>query len=465
MFSTNPANISNVRVVPGISDHEAISFSFDLNPLMYKKAERKVYLYNQGDFDAIKQSLQCFQTSFLSSDPFTNTVQDNWSMFKSELLSVIDRYIPQVSRTTTHHLPWLNKHIRSKMKQRKRLYDKAKVSQLPQDWAAYRTIKNEINSDIKRSHTSYQNTLFDNEGHVSKHFWKYVKNLRKDRVGVSPLRLDGKILIDGAEKANALNNQFYSVTNLPQAAEHPHIAVPNISFSTEGIINLLQDLESNKSPGPDGIPAAVLKASAPETPILQVIFTQSLTTKCIPDDWLSANVVPIFKKGIPSNYRPISLTSICCKLMEHVLYSSIMDRLTQHQILREQQYGFRQGHSCETQLINVVEDVQRALDRQKKVDLIMLDFRKAFDTVPHQRLLCKLKQCGINGQMLEWISLWLTNRKQRVIVDGAESKWVRVKSGVPQGTVLGPLLFLIFINDIAVGTSCTLILFADVSSY
>jgi len=150
-------------------------------------------------------------------------------MFKNELLSVIDKYIPQVSCRTTHHLPWLNKHIRSKMKQRKWLYDKAKVSQLPQDWAAYRTIKNEINYDIKRSHTSYQNRLFDNEGHVSKHFWKYVKNLRKDCVGVSPLKLDGKILI---EKANALNNQFYSVftnedlTNLPQAGMHPFSTSP-----------------------------------------------------------------------------------------------------------------------------------------------------------------------------------------------------------------------------------------------
>ena len=117
---------------------------------------------------------------------------------------------------------------------------------------------------------------------------------------------------------------------------HSHISVPNISFSTEGRTNLLQDLDANKSPRPDGIPAAVLKACASEiAPILQVIFTQSLTTNCIPDDWLSANVVPIFKKGdrsSPSNYRPISLTSICCKLMEHVLYSSIMDHLTQHQL-------------------------------------------------------------------------------------------------------------------------------------
>ena len=133
--------------------------------------------------------------------------------------------------------------------------------------------------------------------------------------------------------------------------------MPDISFSIDGIVNLLQGFDSNKSPEPDGIPAIVHKMCALEiAPILQITFTQSLTMNSIPDDWLLANVAPIFKKGdrsSPSNYRPISLTSICCKLMEHVLYTSIMDYLTQHQILSNQQYGFRQGHSCETQLIAI----------------------------------------------------------------------------------------------------------------
>ena len=131
------------------------------------------------------------------------------------MLSASNRHIPQRSLKPSRHLPWLNKHIKHKMKQRKRLYNKAKTSQAPEDWAAYRSIKNEITSDIRRSHTNYQNRLFDNEGRASKNFWKYVKNLRKDRVGVSPLKLDGKVLVGGAEKADALNNQFYSVfTNI-----------------------------------------------------------------------------------------------------------------------------------------------------------------------------------------------------------------------------------------------------------
>ena len=471
VFCTNSEHISKVKVIPGISDHEAVFFCFSSNPLTYQKTKHNIYLYNKGDFGAIKQHIGCFQASFLSSDPYNNTLQENWSSFKSELETVIDQYIPQIPAKSTRHLPWLNKNIKTKMKRRKQQYDKAKLSQAPEDWAAYRSIKNEITADINYSHTNYQNQLFNSKGHVSKRFWKYVKSLRKDRVGVSPLKIDGKDIINGAEKADMLNNQFYSVftnedlTNFPPTYSEPFTSMPNISFTTDGILNLLQNLDVNKSSGPDEIPAIILKNCALEiAPILQVIFTQSITTNSIPDDWLLANIVPVFKKGnrsIPSNYRPISLTSICCKLMEHVLYSSIMSHLCEHQILSEQQYGFRQGHSCETQLINVVEDVQRAFDQQKQVDLIMLDFQKAFDTVPHKRLLHKLKSYGIEGQTLKWISLWLTNRLQRVTVDGATSTWVQVKSGVPQGTVLGPLLFLVYINDIGNNISSTLRLFAD----
>ena len=147
--------------------------------------------------------------------------------------------------------------------------------------------------------------------------------------------------------------------------------------------------------------------------------------------------------------------------MEHVIYRSIMQHLEHNNILYSKQYGFRRNHSCETQLLLTIEDLGKNLDEGYEVDLQIFDFSKAFDKVPHQRLLSKLNYYGIQGKTLAWINFWLTERIQRVVVDGEASSFVKVTSGVPQGTVLGPLMFLLFINDIHENLDSTLRLFAD----
>ena len=179
-------------------------------------------------------------------------------------------------------------------------------------------------------------------------------------------------------------------------------------------------------------------------PILSVIYQHSLDTGCVPDDWKTANVVPVFKGGEkhdPSNYRPVSLTSIVCKTLEHIVFSNIMDHLEKNSFLTNLQHGFRKQHGCETQLLTVVEDLAKGIDNRSQWDLIILDFQKAFDKVPHSRLLKKLDYCGVKDQTHNWIKNWLTTRTQRVVVDGEQSQLANVTSGVPQGTVLGPLMF------------------------
>ena len=167
-----------------------------------------------------------------------------------------------------------------------------------------------------------------------------------------------------------------------------HPVVPDISISVDGVLNLLKTLNTKKAPGPDKILARVLKLCADEiASTLTVIFTQSLNTGSIPKDWLSANITPVLKKGDkskPNNYRPISLTSICCKILEHILYHQMMDHINTNSILIDQQFGFRSGHSCETRLISVVEDIHFAMDHSHQVDVIFIDFQKAFDKVSHQ---------------------------------------------------------------------------------
>ena len=167
------------------------------------------------------------------------------------------------------------------------------------------------------------------------------------------------------------------------------------------------------------------------------------------------------ERNITSNYRPVSITSVCCKIIEHIIFSHVMDHYDNNSILIDEQHGFRPGRSCETQLLITSNDLAESLDKGEQVDAIVLDFSKAFDRVPHQRLLSKLYHYGVRDSLLLWINNFLTKRSQRVVVDGEASDWVPVISGVPQGTVLGPLLFLSFINDLSSGITSKIRLFAD----
>ena len=284
-----------------------------------------------------------------------------------------------------------------------------------------------------------------------------MKSKKQETTGISPfLNQDGFLHSRSTSKAEILNHQFQSVytkenlTNIPDLGQSNIPSMKTSIISTPAVIKLLKP---HKASGPDNIPTRLLIMVAEEiAPMLTTIFQTLLDTATVPSDWREALIASLYKKGpsnIPANYQPVSLTSVVSKMLEHIIFSSTMKHLNSHKILTPSQHGFRSKRSCETQLIATIQGIAKNLKSGKDlVDVILLDSAKAFDKVPFQRLLLKSSFYGIRDNTLQWISSFLHGRTQQVLVDGCTSEKLNILSGVPQGTILGPLLFLIYVNDL-----------------
>lgn len=274
------------------------------------------------------------------------------------------------------------------------------------------------------------------------------------------------------DRAEVLNNYFSSVFTREDLDDIPQIPdkyfdepLDSLTVNISVVEKVLKELDAGKSMGPDKLNPLLLKSMSKVFAMpLTLIFQESARSGKIPAVWKDARVTPLFKKGqksSPSNYRPVSLTSIVCKCMEIIVRTSVIEHLVKNNLISDAQFGFRNGRSCILQLIDVMEEWSNYVECDENWDTIYLDFAKAFDSVPHQRLLHKVSAYGIRGKLLSWIKDFLTDRRQYVSVKGESSSWQNVISGVPQGSVLGPILFIIYINDLPEIVSSTVKFFAD----
>ena len=425
----------------GKSHHVCIHFQFNcyIDP---PKSQNPKYIYHKGNYDQMREEIRQIDWQILTID----SSEQAYKSFTNNIKSLMDKHIPKTRPNTNRKKRprYMTAKTLEKVKEKNKKFSTWRNSRDNTDYLLYSRARNQAKWECRKAEKDFEKKIAREAKTNPKAFYRYAQSKLKTRSRLSDLlSTDGELITSDKGKANEMNNFFTSVftreniTSMPEFPDQEYNSpLTDITITPEEVKKMLDNLNPNKSPGPDGIHPRVLRELSTELAIpLRDIFQLTLETRQLPTEWKLGQVSPIFKKGSklkPGNYRLVSLTSVACKVMEKIVRDRITNHLNRNQLLTDCQHGFIKGRSCVTQLLAMLDKWTEILDQGGNIDAIYLDFSKCFDSVPHERLLLKLKKYGIQGTLWDWVADFLRGRKQQVSVNSYLSTLISAQWDPPR---------------------------------
>ena len=485
IFTDQPNLVVESGVHPSLHEqchHQLVYGKLSVSNVKLPPYKRRIWYYDKADFVAIMKSIEMFRwQEHLENMSCPNQQVE---LLNEVLLNIYTNFIPNKVKTIRpHEAPWITKNVKNFLRKKNHAYRNFVSRGQPND--KLEGIQKMISEggklieDAKRNYLLKAGETLANPATSRKTYWSLINTvLNKAKIPIIiPLLENGLFITDFSEKAQIFNEYFIlqcttidTGSELPQDAPPPTSLISDFPISDEKILNIIRSLNPNKAHGWDEISVRMIKLSDAALVIpLKIIFKNCLRRGVFPEIWKYANVVPVHKKNeknVKGNYRPISLLPIFGKILEKLMYDSLYSHLVTNELLNPNQSGFRPGDSTVNQLISITHTIFNAFDCNPPLDVrsVYLDISKAFDRVWHDGLIYKLKRCGVSGELLSLIQSFLKDRKQRTVLNGQSSSWGDISAGVPQGSILGPLFFLVYINDLTADLKCNVKLFADDTS-
>jgi hypothetical protein len=482
LITDSPGYIISQHILPPIgSNHQIVKAQFKIQYKRDKAYQRDIWDYKKGDYESLIRDigLAPWRLSYELYEDIDD-MADFWYGLYMELCrsNVPNRTI----KVRPNDKPWITRDVKQSIRQRNRLFKRFKKTRLSEHEIIWRRVSKETNflmNQAKIAHVEKIKNLLMDLTVGEKKYWKIAKEVygSKKSIGIPSLTVGTNSINTSSEKAKCLNEYFAKQQTQP--APRFNQQLPPINFLTVSrleyiqtteaeVLKIINSLDIGKASGPDGISNKLLKeTSTAIAKPLSILLNKSFELAKVPKIWKEANLSPIFKKddkSLVSNYRPISLLSCVGKIQERVVFQKIYKYLKINNLLTWRNSGFKELDSAMNQLLFITDKIHKALEEGKEICLVFLDVSKAFDRVWHSGLLHKARCMGIEGRLFDWLCDYLTDRKIRVVINGQKSEWLDTTAGVPQGSILGPLLFLIFVNDVTANIESDIHLFADDTS-